>query len=139
MVWGSAAKGIDEFIDKLRQNNSKLTSLHILRFRRLDDAVRVRSPQPLLFSGISSCMAHKRGAFRKSIETLQWNCAAALQGVQSLCSALRENQHLTELTCSSHSISRSAAAAFGDMLATNTSLRTISIGNSTLGDEVGYL
>ena len=38
MAWGSANAGIDDIVDRVRQNDATLTSLYLMRRRKLDDA-----------------------------------------------------------------------------------------------------
>lgn len=53
-----------------------------------------------------------------------------------LCSVLRGNTTLRDLRITSHAVSRAAAAAFSDMLAVNTGLTSLALGNRSFGDEV---
>ena len=58
--------------------------------------------------------------------------------VQQLCAALASNTVLRELTVTAHPLSPAAAAAFARALSAPTSaLRSLDIGNSAFGDEVG--
>jgi hypothetical protein len=56
------------------------------------------------------------------------------QDVAGLCDALRTNTALTELSCSCHPVPPPTAARFGAALAANAALRSVSIGDSSLGD-----
>jgi hypothetical protein len=52
MVWGkAAASGVDDLVAKLRSNDPKLQSLHIMRFRKLGH--EVRHPQ-----SFAACCSH---------------------------------------------------------------------------------
>lgn len=53
-----------------------------------------------------------------------------------LCEALAGNTVLLELSIASHLVSPAAAAAFAHMLAANSALRSLDLGNSKFGDEV---
>lgn len=55
--------------------------------------------------------------------------------MDDLCSALATNTALTELSCSCHPLSPASAARFGDALAANGALRSVSIGDSSFGDD----
>lgn len=98
MAWGrSQPQGVDDLCKRLRENDPKLQSLVILRFRRLEDA-----------------------------------------DVEALATALKQNSSCTELICSSHSVSLNGSVHLGRMLQHNKTLQTISIGNSSWGDEVSH-
>jgi hypothetical protein len=53
-----------------------------------------------------------------------------------LCAALHSNTVLTELDTSSHALSVESAHHVAEMLKRNTTLTSLSVGNSTLNDEV---
>jgi hypothetical protein len=55
--------------------------------------------------------------------------------VRKLCKALVGNTVLRELYASNHSVSPEVAAEIGEMLASNATLTSICIGDSSLGDE----
>jgi hypothetical protein len=97
MAWGrnSSQSGIDDLVKRIIDNDQKLRSLTILRFRRLNDS-----------------------------------------DVEALAKALHNNSILQELNCSSHSITADASAALGAMLQHNHGLKSISVGNSSWGDQV---
>lgn len=97
MAWGRGSPAeIDDLVKRVADNDAKLQSLTILRFRRLNDS-----------------------------------------DVEALATALQCNSTLQELNCSSHSITSEASGALGSMLQQNRALKRISIGNSSLGDQVG--
>lgn len=56
---------------------------------------------------------------------------------RALCQVLSgPNTCLRELVVGSHAVDAGMAAAFADMLAANTTLASLSLGNSTFGDQV---
>ena len=57
-------------------------------------------------------------------------------GARQLCEALTANTVLRELSITSHAVGPAAAAAFARMLAANTTLHSLDLGNSSFGDEV---
>ena len=52
-----------------------------------------------------------------------------------VCEALKSNSHLRELYASGHKMDAATAGLFADMLAVNTSLRSLCIGDPEFGDE----
>lgn len=56
--------------------------------------------------------------------------------VQQICAALKSNTVLKELYASGHSLTSESAGLLGAMLASNTSLVSLCVGNDTLGDAV---
>lgn len=56
--------------------------------------------------------------------------------MQQLCAALESNNVLQDLYASGHSLTPEAAGLLGAMLASNTSLVSLCVGNDTLGDAV---
>ncbi len=59
-----------------------------------------------------------------------------MQEVQQLCQALKANTVLRELYASGHHLTPETAGMLGAMLATNTSLVSICVGDDALGDAV---
>lgn len=58
------------------------------------------------------------------------------QEVQQICAALKSNTVLKELYASGHGMTLETAGLLGAMLASNTSLVSLCVGNDTLGDAV---
>ena len=54
--------------------------------------------------------------------------------VEALCAALHTNATLTELNASGHAMGEEEAAKVGDMLAVNSALLSICVGDSSFGE-----
>ena len=143
MAWGrsgAGAAGIDEFLTKLRANS--LSSLTLLRFRRLEDQVGgglCARGAPRLPAAAGRANAGRRpppSLWAERDPLLLPICPPPLaqtQDVLALCAALQHNTSLSELTISSHTLSTVAARALGAMLAANATLTSVSLGNSAFG------
>lgn len=128
MVWGNkAASGVDDLAKRLQANDPLLRSLTILRFRRLNDGVSFCRFLRGLPSGSQCVLPAAADAYAGCL---------TVQDIAQLSTATQDNLVLQELICCSHAISTKAAAMLGRMLQQNRCLKHISIGNSTLGDEV---
>jgi hypothetical protein len=169
MVWGAGPRGLDDIVQRLHANDPKLASLTIMRFRRLDEQVRVCAHQRAAPAPLPTSAPFPRAAGRAGVAGAAATraCAGVLrraqrappaaadrgapppsalplrphplphprpQDVAGLCDALRTNTALTELSCSCHPVPPPAAARFGAALAANGALRSVSIGDSSLGD-----
>ena len=119
MAWGGRGnRGIDDIVQRLKQNDQALKSLHVFTGRKFGPEVS--------FVAIHPWHWHASG-LRTSTLT---------QEVQQLCTALEGNTVLQELYASGHHLMPQTAGMLGAMLATNASLVSICVGDDALGDTV---
>lgn len=123
MAWGAAKKGLEDINARLEANDTSLTSLHVLRFRRVAEQARR-----------GAARRHARSRPSPPANAHSRRPAPRPQDIAGLCAALRRNSTLTELSLTCHALPPPAAAALGAALAANRALRAASLGDSTFGD-----
>lgn len=145
MAWGQRSQGIDDILQRLHARDPGLQSLTLMRQRKLDgatvgnSAAVARQCHMLSKACANQAAAHAGpgAAFsnRCGLDALCW-CGLCVQDVHRLCTALANNPHLTELSITAHTLDTACARHVADLLSSPVShLKTISLGNSTLGDE----
>jgi hypothetical protein len=148
MVWGARNAGIDDLLQRLQANDPKLTSLTLLRQRKLDGLqVGIAFVSRLMLGAQTTCEPPLQQTCVCSLVALQTQqgckhtvrhvhtLLTPVQDVERLCAALSSNTTLTELNITSHAIDPPSAAALARLLQSNTTLHSLSIGTSSFGDE----
>jgi hypothetical protein len=144
MAWGQrGSQGVDDLVQRIRQNDPKLTSLTLLRQRKCGDEVGVHAVHGCML--LPACWA-AHAACRHDITAMPLHAPymphgalsepshSPMQEVQQLADALSKNTVLQELFLSSHAISPAAAGMLSGMLRSNASIASICIGDSGFGD-----
>ena len=115
MAWGKAPASL-EWMKRLKSNDPTLTTLFVMKFRKLTDddwkeACEALKSNTCLKVMVSTC----------SIAILLQNSLSAIRG--------------QELMASGHSLSEPVLSAFSEMLKANAALQRLGLGDEALGDH----
>ena len=124
MAWGtSAAQGIEDWLERLQDNDRSFTSLQVFRSRKFGLEVRY------------GCLSLIWAAVASSDNSEWVKPHTVTQEVKQLCQALQRNTCLNNFSSSGLPASTEAAEQFAAMLGQNKGLRSLGIGDAQLGDQ----
>lgn len=151
MAWGraGAASEIDDLLKRISENDPKLQSLTILRFRRLNDAdvealskalqgssslqeltCSSHSISAAASSALGAMLQHNRALKRISIGNSSWGDQAAA----ALAQGLKHNTVLESWDLEHKGLTSAAAGCIVDVLQAHPALQQLSLSRNALGD-----